>query len=138
MSDEKGPKDPLEIKKKILADPNTAKIAETLGVDLQEYVEGVVHFVMNPDQKPELVVVTDDVAKERFGLTLPKEAEIIAKFNTEYELATIADKTDFQAAKAKPVQMETPESPSGERTGEDAKLKEELKKQLRGKGGGNA
>jgi 5-deoxy-D-glucuronate isomerase len=138
MSDEKGPKNPLEIKKKILADPNTAKIAQTLGVDLAEYVEGVVHFVMNPDQKPELVVVTDEVAKERFGLTLPKEGEIIKQFETELELATVADKTDFQAAKVKPMQMETPEAPSAERNAEDLKLKEELKKQLRGKGSGNA
>ncbi len=138
MTDEKGPKNPLEIKKKILADPNTAQIAKALGVDLEEYVEGVVHFVMNPDQKPELLVVTDEVAKERFGLTLPKEAEIIQLFNTELELATVADKTDFQAARAKPVAMDTPESPSGQRNVEDPKLKEELKKQLRNKGGGNA
>ena len=138
MSDEKGPKNPLEIKKKILADPNTALIAQKLGQDLEEYVEGVLFFAMNPDAKPELVVVTDEVAKERFGLTLPKESEIIAQFNTELELATIADKTDFQAAKKAPVQMATPEAPSGERNAEDLKLKEELKKQLRGKTGGNA
>ncbi|MBS1152966.1 MAG: hypothetical protein H6Q89_4664 [Myxococcaceae bacterium] len=138
MSDDKGPKNPLEIKKKILADPNTALIAQKLGVDLEEYVEGVLFFAMNPDAKPELVVVTDEVAKERFGITLPKEAEIIQQFNTELELATVADKTDFQAARAKPVQMETPDSPASERNAEDAKLKEELKKQLRGKGGGNA
>ena len=93
---------------------------------------------MNPEAKPELVVVTDEVAKERFGLTLPKEAEIIQTFNTELELATVSDKTDFQAAKARPVEMETPASPSGEQSPEDLKLKEELKKQLRGKTGGNA
>ena len=138
MSDVKGPKNPLEIKKKVLADPNTALIAAKLGVDLEEYVEGVVFFAMNPDAKPELLVVTDEVAKERFGLTLPKEAEIIQQFNNELELATVADKTDFQAAKPMLVQMETPDAPSKEANAEDAKLKEELKKQLRGKTGGNA
>ena len=138
MSEEKGPKNPIELRKKILADPNTALIAEKLGVDLEEYIEGVVFFAMNPEAKPELVVVTDEVAKERFGLTLPKESEIITKFNTELELATISDKTDFQAAKVKPVEMDTPGAPSAERNAEDLKLKEELKKQLRGKGGGNA
>ncbi len=135
MTDDKGTKDPLEIKKKILADPNTAKIAATLGQDLQEYVEGVLHFVMNPDEKPELVVVTDEVAKERFGLTLPKEAEILAKFNAEYEMATIADKTDFTDPKAKPLAISTPEKPSTEQK-VDSKLQEELKKSMRGKGGG--
>ena len=38
MSDDKATKNPLEIKKKILADPNTALIAAKLGVDLEEYV----------------------------------------------------------------------------------------------------
>ncbi len=138
MSDEKGPKNPFEIKKKILADPNTALIAKKLEVPLEEYVEGVLFFAMNPDAKPELVVVTDEVARERFGLTLPKEADIIRQFDQELEMATVATKTDFQAAKPKLMQMETPEFPSGERNAEDSKLKEELKKQRRGKPGGNA
>jgi hypothetical protein len=137
MSDEKGPKNPIEIKKKILADPNTALIAEKLQVPLEEYVEGVLFFAMNPEAKPELVVVTDEVAKERFGLTLPKEADIVRQFDNELELATISDKTDFQAAKKKLVETETPDIPAGEKNAEDLKLKEELKKQLRNKGGGN-
>jgi hypothetical protein len=133
----KPPKNPLEIRKKVLADPNTAQIAQKLGVPLEEYVEGVVHFAMNPDELPEYVVVTDEVLKEKFGLEAPpKTDEIIAIFNKEVEYATVSDKTDFTAAKAKPVELS--DGPSAQAPGGDAKLQEDLKKQLLGKKGGKA
>jgi hypothetical protein len=133
----KPPKNPLEIRKKVLADPNTAQIAQKLGVPLEEYVEGVVHFAMNPQELPEYVGVTDEVLKEKFGLPpTPKDAEIIAIFDREVEYATVAEKTDYRDAKQKLVDL--PEAPSAETRTEDAKLKEDLQKQLLGKKGGKA
>jgi hypothetical protein len=133
----KPPKSPLEIRKKVLADPNTAQIAEKLGVPLEEYVEGVVHFAMNPQELPEYVGVTDEVLKEKFGLgPTPKDAEIIAIFDREVEYATVAEKTDYRDPKQKLVEL--PEAPSAETRTEDAKLKEDLQKQLLGKKGGKA
>lgn len=136
-TDGKPPKNPLEIRKKVLADPNTAQIAEKLGVPLEEYVEGVVHFAMNPQELPEYVGVTDEVLKEKFGLPpTPKDAEIIAIFDREVEFATVAEKTDYRDPKQKLVDL--PEAPSAETRTEDAKLKEDLQKQLLGKKGGKA
>jgi hypothetical protein len=131
MSDATGkPKDPEAIRQAVLADPNTALIAKALGVPLDEYVEGVVVFAMNPEAKPEYVGVTDEVMKERFGLTPMKEQEIISLFDRNVEIATIATKTDFTASEKKKVDLSAnraaPAAP------EDPKLKEELKKQLLG------
>lgn len=134
----KPPKDPLEIRKKVLADPNTAQIAETLGVSLEEYVEGVVHFAMNPQELPEYVVASDKILEEQYGLPpTPKADELIALFDRELEYATISEKTDYRGAKQ--VLVELPEAaPSEETRPEDPKLKEDLKKQLLGKKGGKA
>lgn len=138
MSDtpEKAEKNPLEIRKKVLADPNTAKIAQTLGVPLEEYVEGVVHFAMNPEQLPEYVVVTDEVLKEKFGLgPTPKVEEILKTFDTNLELATISNRTDFSGPKAKLVDLPNA-TDAGTPQGADRALQEDLQKQLMGKKGG--
>lgn len=139
MSDtaQKTAKNPLEIRKKVLADPNTAKIAQTLGVPLEEYVEGVVHFAMNPEELPEYVVVTDEVLKEKFGLgPTPKVEEIIRTFDSNLELATVSNKTDFVAPKAKLVDLASAADAGTPQEQENAALKEDLEKQLRGKKGG--
>jgi len=131
MTDATGkPKDPEAIRKAVLADPNTAEIAKALGVPLEEYVAGVVVYAMNPEAKPEYLGVTDQVMKERFGLTPMTEQEIIAKFDREVAIATIATKTDFTAHEKELVDLSAdqpaPDAP------EDAKLKEELRKKLLG------
>jgi hypothetical protein len=138
MSDtpQKPEKSPLEIRKKVLADPNTAKLAEKLGVPLEEYVEGVVHFAMNPGELPEYVVVSDETLKEQFGLgPSAKAAEITKLFETSLEMATLTDTTDYSAPKAKPVQLASDggsQAPVGK---QDEALKDDLKKQLLGKKG---
>jgi hypothetical protein len=133
----KPPKSALEIRKKVLADPNTAQIAEKLGVPLEQYVERVVYFAMNPQALPEYLVVSDEVLAEKFGLgpTL-KTPEILAIFEREVEYATVAQKTDYRTPKEKLVDLS--QAPAAETTIEDTQLKEDLKKQLLGKKGGKA
>ncbi len=125
------PRNALEVRKKVLADPNTAKIAEKLGVPLEEYVEGVVHFAMNPDQLPEYVVASDADIKEKFGLDpAPNDQQIIKIFEENLKVATITDTTDFQEAARPQVALNAAGAAT---TAEDPTLKEELKKKLAGK-----
>lgn len=133
----KAQKSALEIRKKVLADPNTAKIAEKLGVPLEEYVEGVVHFAMNPEELPEYVVVTDETLQEKFGLgPTPKVAEILRTFDEQVKYATLLDQTDYTAPTAGPVAIPGPTAQPSPDAG-DATLAEELRKELRTKKGGN-
>jgi hypothetical protein len=125
------PRSALEVRKKVLADPNTAKIAEKLGVPLEEYVEGVVHFAMNPEQLPEYVVASDADLKEKFGLDpAPNDQQIIKIFEENLKFATLNDTTDFKQAEKAQVALDASGKPT---TAEDPLLKEELKKKLTGK-----
>ncbi len=136
MSDTKPAKNPIEIRKKVLADPNTAKIAKTLGVPLEEYVEGVVHFAMNPDELPEYVGVSDDKIKETFGLDPAPNAEQILKiFDENLKFATLNDANEFENSKKKLVEMPdgAPEAAKGV---DDPRLKAELDKEMARKKGG--
>jgi hypothetical protein len=131
-------KSPLEIRKSVLADPMTAKIAAKLGIPLEEYAEGIVHFAMNPDELPEYVGVTDEVLKEKFGLEPSMKADEITKvFDTQVKYATHSDTTDYRDAEAKAKPVELSSSPAQLET-QDAALKKELDRQRFGKKGGNS
>jgi hypothetical protein len=125
------PRSALDVRKKVLADPNTAKIAEKLGVPLEEYVEGVVHFAMNPEQLPEYVVASDADIKEKFGLDpAPNEQQIVKIFEENLKFATLNDTNEFKHPTKQQVALNAPGQAT---TAEDPKLKEELKKKLTGK-----
>jgi hypothetical protein len=51
---------PEAIRSRLLEDPNTPKLAEQLGVPLEEYVKQVMHFVQNPHEEPQLLIVNDE------------------------------------------------------------------------------
>lgn len=68
-----------DMRKQVLEDPRTAEIAANLGVDLEEYVEQVVHFATHPDETPEFRVVKDEVLREE-GFDVPTEEEMDAWF----------------------------------------------------------
>ena len=124
------PKDAAEIEAKVRADPYTAQIAETLKVDLEEYIAGVVKFAMNPELKPTYLGMTNEVMEQQFGLKPMKMDQMLKLFDQEVEVATIADKTDFTDPKGKLVSM--PSTKDGTIETEDPKLKEELRKQMLG------
>jgi hypothetical protein len=126
------PKDPEVIRKKVLSDPNTAKIAENLGVPLEEYVNQVIHFVLNPNAEPSLYVVEDEDLRA-MGYP-PPDADAMGQYIIE--AATIAQtanpsRTEFtEARKPPPVQLETPTA-AAKPEQEDSALKAELEKARR-------
>jgi hypothetical protein len=122
-------KDPEEIRQKVLADPNTEKIAAKLGVSLERYVAGVVRFAMNPTMLPEFQTMAPQEIERRYGAPMNRD-QILTLFRSEMEQALIAEKTDYRDAKRQLVALPTP--PMVETRTEDPKLKEELAKQLLG------
>lgn len=62
MSDPKPPTpEQLEaLKKKLIADPNTAEIAKTVGMPYEEYIETVMRYLANPNLEPQVYVAEDD------------------------------------------------------------------------------
>lgn len=48
------------LRKKVLADENSAEIARNLGISTAEYVDQVMHFLLSPPQEPWLYVIEDD------------------------------------------------------------------------------
>lgn len=52
-----------EIVAKVRAQPETAQIAASLGLELDDYVELVAHYALNPDEPVELQAISDEDAK---------------------------------------------------------------------------
>lgn len=50
-----------ELREQLLADPHTQQIAASLGVDLETYIDEVLHFATHPDEEPELAYLDDSV-----------------------------------------------------------------------------
>jgi hypothetical protein len=57
---DKPPKISAELRQKILADPNVAKIAAELEMDLEEFVNTVGYYLNNPGVEPAFLVVSDE------------------------------------------------------------------------------
>jgi hypothetical protein len=106
------PKDPEVIRKKVLSDPNTEQIAKRLGVPLEDYVNQVVHFVLNPNEDPNVYLVEDEDLRQ-MGYE-PPDPEEMGRFvmNAATEAAAVADatgaKTEFVDAKKEPVKLKDP------------------------------
>jgi hypothetical protein len=124
------PRTPENVRKKVLEDPNTAQIAKKLGVTLEEYVEQVVHFVMNPKAEPSLYVV-EDQDLEALGMPPPDEDEMGRYLIEAVQVANAAGATGFTDAKKKLVTLsETPAAQADEEHS-DPRLKAQLEKELK-------
>jgi hypothetical protein len=121
------------LRKKILGDPNTAKIAENLGVPLEDYVNQVLHFALHPNEEPQLYVV-EDAALRQMGYE-PPDAEAMGQYIVE--AATLAEasapQTGFDEAKKPPVQLQSAQGSAAPQK-DDAQLKADLDKRIAGRG----
>lgn len=53
-----------QILEKVLAQPETAQLAATLGMSVDNYAKMVVHYIRNPEAEPELELMSDEDARK--------------------------------------------------------------------------
>jgi len=121
------------VKQKVLADPNTAKIAKELNIPLEQYVVQVCYFILHPDADPDVILVEDaDLIK--MGHTPPKESEMLAYIKEAVAVSDASgDTSGFEGAKHKKVSLDGGGRKRSGTTGthSNAHLQAELKKQMR-------
>ncbi|OGQ10609.1 MAG: hypothetical protein A2138_00530 [Deltaproteobacteria bacterium RBG_16_71_12] len=61
-----------QILAKVIAQPESAQLAESLGMELEDYAQRVLFYVRNPKQQPMIEVMSDDEAREA-GMPSPEE-----------------------------------------------------------------
>ncbi|MBI2378407.1 MAG: hypothetical protein HYV07_30695 [Deltaproteobacteria bacterium] len=67
---------PIEVfRQELRDDPETTKMAEALGLTVDEFVEKVIGYAKNPDKEPELVVIDEEEAAEE-GIDVPSVADV--------------------------------------------------------------
>lgn len=83
---DKAPAISAELRTKILSDPNVKKMAETLQVPLEEFVNQIGYYFNNPGVEPTFAVVDDDDLR-KMGVEPPSEAALEA--NVKASVAAI-------------------------------------------------
>jgi hypothetical protein len=73
-----------ELRAKILADPNVAKMAAALEMDLDEFVNTVGYYMNNPGVEPAFLVVSDENLK-KMGVNPPTAEAIEANVRETVE-----------------------------------------------------
>jgi hypothetical protein len=68
--DKAPPVDPA-LREKILADPNVARLAQVLGVPLDEYVNQIGYYINNPGVQPALAMASDEDLRNKLGVEPP-------------------------------------------------------------------
>ncbi|MFZ5470094.1 MAG: hypothetical protein ACOZIN_11720 [Myxococcota bacterium] len=126
------PKDPQAIRAAILADPNTARIAETLEVPLEEYVEQVLEFAMNPGAEPELLLISDENLKAMGAPPPPDMKEMNDYIQEGLEISAVTQGSGYQKA-AKP-KVALPEAPPAKASPDE--VRDDLKDDVKSRRGG--
>ena len=88
MSQHKTPPTPeqlIALRAKVIADPNTRKIAESCEVPFEDYVEQVMMYLANPNLEPQINLMSDADLKAA-GVPVPDMNEVAA-FIGEYTAA---------------------------------------------------
>lgn len=125
-------KSPEEMRKKLVEDPNTAKIAEQLKMPLEEYITLVMHYATS-GEKPQFFIVKDEDLR-KMGHEPPDKAKM-EKYVVETVATAMAHNgTAFQGEQKKPVSLG--EAAKTTEPAANADLKAQLDAELRGKRGG--
>jgi len=102
---DKPPKISPELRKKILSDPNVAKIAAELEMDLDEFVNTVGYYLNNPGVEPAFLVVSDENLR-KMGINPPSAEAIEANVRASVEAIKAGQGTSgFEDSKEKPVDL---------------------------------
>ena len=82
--------DAKALRKKVLADENTAEIARNLGISTEEYVDQVMHFLIHTREQPWLYLI-EDHALRTLGLQPPRTEEMSHFVMAAAQLAETAE-----------------------------------------------
>jgi len=122
-------KDPEAIRLKVLADPNTTVIAQSLGINPEEYAAQVVHYVMNPAQPAALVAMSDADLEARGHAPVDPTAIM---HHLAQSAAVSVNRSGFTAAQKPKVALDQVRVGEGvDLTTTDPKLKADLVEELR-------
>lgn len=129
------PKVSPQVRDRILADPNVAKIAAELEMDLEEFVNTVGYYLNNPGVEPGFLVVSDENLR-KMGVEPPSAEAIEANVRQTVEAIKAGQApSGFEGAKKKPVEMNSGAGEAVKPAAVDPDLELSIKKQ-RGPSGG--
>ena len=126
---DKPPQVSPQVRERIMSDPNVAKIAAELEMDLETFVNTVGYYLNNPDTEPAFAVVSDDNLR-KMGVEPPSAEAIEANVRATVEaIKAGAAPSGFDGAKKKPVEMNSGEGEAVKPTAVDPDLELSIKKQ---------
>lgn len=119
-----------ELRAKILADPNVAKMAAELEMSVDEFVNTVGYYLNNPGTEPAFLVVSDENLK-KMGVDAPTNEQLEASVRASVVAIQAGQgPSGFDAAKKKDVELssaggkalEAPSDPDLEETVKKARI----------------
>ncbi|MBL8910206.1 MAG: hypothetical protein JNM17_05805 [Archangium sp.] len=118
-----------ELRAKILADPNVAKVAAQLGTPLEEYVNQIAYYMNNPGVVPALAQMSDEDIKKHTGNDAPTFEQIGAavKAASDAFMAGQAP-SGFDPARKNTVDMPSTGGEQVKTTSADPSLQDAIKK----------
>lgn len=103
---DKAPQISAELRAKILADPNVAKIAEKLEMPLEEFVNQIGYYMNNPGAQPAYLMVSDENLKNKLGLEVPSQEELAANVRASMKAIRAGEApSGFEGSEKKPMAM---------------------------------
>lgn len=114
---------------RILADPNTKKIARKLKIPLKDYAAQVLEFYLHPKQEPQLVYISDENLKRHAGYTPPSFEEMNKWTRDEAAVVTHQERTEYTDSQAKKVEITDTRKPL--EAEEDEELSVSVKQHLK-------
>jgi hypothetical protein len=97
-----------ELRAKILSDPNVAKIAAELEMDVDEFVNTVGYYMNNPGVEPAFLVVSDENLK-KMGVEPPTAEALEANVRASVEAIKAGQAlSGFEAPRKKTLELEVP------------------------------
>lgn len=125
------PSSPEALRAQILANPNTAEIAKAVDMSLDEYVDQVLEYALNPDADPMLLMIKDEDLR-KLGCEVHTLEEMLLYLEESLKLAEINETTDFSSSSPKKLSVDIGADPVGHEPAPEVKgradLKEEIKK----------
>lgn len=115
-----------ELRAKILSDPNVAKMAAELEMDLEVFVNTVGYYMNNPGVEPAVLVVSDENLR-KMGVEPPTAEAIEANVRASVEVIKAGQApSGFDEARSKPVELNAQDGEAV--TTKDAELDDAVKK----------